>query len=405
MRLSLEPSVVATPRLCHRSRGGVARLVFALTAILFFSLMEQGCPAQPQQWQLWERYAQSAIDGQGRVIDHSAQDHTTSEGQAYGMFFALVANDRTRFDLILNWTQINLAQGDLTLHLPSWIWGRNPDGSWHTIDPNPASDADLWMAYDLMEAGRLWHEPRYDKLGRMMAAHIAREETANIPGLGVTLLSAPTGFHAGNNWLLNPSYMPPSVLTYFATTMPEGPWSSIRKSLETLLGQGSPEGFAMDWVLTGEGIRPGPMPAQFANGDLAGTPTGSYDAIRVYLWLGIADRDTPGVKNLLGKVTGMSGYMAHHVTPPQKVDGSGKVVDPNAPVGFSAAVVPYLFSTGMKSQANDQLNRMGALQNSATGLYGKDGLYYDQNLALFGSGWNEQRYRFDRDGRLKVKWR
>ncbi len=132
---------------------------------------------------------------------------------------------------------------------------------------------------------------------------------------------------------------------------------------------------------------------------------GSYDAIRVYLWLGIADRDTTGVKALLGKVSGMSAYMANHVTPPLRVDGGGKVVDPNAPVGFSAALVPYLYAVGRKSQAGDQLNRMGALFNPATGLYGKDGLYYDQNLALFGAGWNDQRYRFDRDGRLKVKWR
>lgn len=407
MHLPLQRSAASTLRLRHRSRGVWARLALALTTALCFVALEQGgnAQSQPQPWALWERYAQSAIDGQGRVIDHSAQDHTTSEGQAYGMFFALVANDRVRFDQILNWTQINLAQGDLTVHLPAWIWGKSPDGSWKTIDANPASDADLWMAYDLMEAGRLWHEPRYDKLGRMMAAHIASEETASVPGLGVTLLSGPSGFHSGSNWLLNPSYMPPSVLTYFATTLPTGPWAAIRKSLEPLLAQGSPGGFAMDWVLAGQSIQPGPTPAQFAAGDLVGTPGGSYDAIRVYLWLGIADRDTPGVKALLGKVSGMSAYMAHHVTPPLRVDGGGKVVDPNAPVGFSAALVPYLYAAGMKSQASDQLNRMGALLNPVTGLYGKDGLYYDQNLALFGAGWNDQRYRFDRDGRLKVKWR
>jgi endoglucanase len=162
----------------------------------------------------------------------------------------------------------------------------------------------------------------------------------------------------------------------------------------------------MDWVLAGSGgVRPGPAPAQFAAGNFSGLPMGSYDAIRVYLWLGIADRATPGVGSLLDKVSGMSSYMAHHVTPPLRVDGSGKVVDANAPVGFSAALVPYLFATGMKAQANDQLNRMGAMQDRATGLYGHDAMYYDQNLALFGMGWNDQRYRFDRDGRLKVKWR
>ena len=65
---------------------------------LFFALcVEQRCDAQ-QSWPLWESYKSHIIDRQGRVVDHSAQDRTTSEGQAYAMFFALVANDRPRFD-------------------------------------------------------------------------------------------------------------------------------------------------------------------------------------------------------------------------------------------------------------------------------------------------------------------
>jgi hypothetical protein len=34
------------------------------------------------------------------------------------MFFALVANDRARFDGLLRWTELNLASDDLTAHLP-----------------------------------------------------------------------------------------------------------------------------------------------------------------------------------------------------------------------------------------------------------------------------------------------
>ena len=45
------------------------------------------------------------------------------------------------------------------------------------------------------------------------------------------------------------------------------------------------------------------------------------------------------------------------------------------------------------------------LQDAKSGFYGRDGLYYDQNLALFSTGWSEQRYRFEQDGRLKVKWK
>ena len=46
------------------------------------------------------------------VIDPSdARKITTSEGQSYGLFFALAANDRKAFDLLLAWTRDNLARG------------------------------------------------------------------------------------------------------------------------------------------------------------------------------------------------------------------------------------------------------------------------------------------------------
>src|SRR5579859_7929354 len=139
--------------------------------VMLAACLQGGCRTDPA-WPLWESYTRNAFDPQGRIVDHSAGDRTTSEGQAYGMFFALVANDRARFDKLLSWTQDNLAGGDLTARLPAWSWGKAPDGAWKTLDQNPASDADLWMAYTLLEAGRLWHDSRYEKLGTVMASRI-----------------------------------------------------------------------------------------------------------------------------------------------------------------------------------------------------------------------------------------
>src|SRR5215831_8398321 len=127
-------------------------------------------------WQLWKNYTAVFMDNQVRVIDHDASDRTTSEGQAYALFFALVANDRARFDGLLRWTELNLAGGDLGAHLPAWLWGQAPDKSWGVRDANPAADADLWMAYTLLEAGKAWREPRYTSLGRDLAKRIAVEE-------------------------------------------------------------------------------------------------------------------------------------------------------------------------------------------------------------------------------------
>jgi endoglucanase len=353
-----------------------------------------------QTWPLWESYARYVVDDQGRVVDRSAQDRTTSEGQAYAMFFALVANDRVRFDRLLRWTEINLAGGDLTQRLPAWSWGRSPDGSWKTLDPNPASDADLWTAYSLLEAGRLWKEPRYEKLGIVLAIRIAQLEVAYVPGLGTTLLSGPVGFHPDDStWILNPSYMPPFVLARLSNAVPLGPWNAVQSSLERILAQGSADGFAMDWVSAGTGVRPCPPPDK-----ADALAVGSYDAIRVYLWLGITDPNAPKIRELLASVSGMAAYMKSHAAPPEVVDASGRIVNINAPPGFSAAIVPYLQAIGMRAQARAQMDRLAATRNPAMGLYGRTPVYYDQNLALFSTGWVEQRYSFDRDGRLKVKW-
>src|SRR5438045_5725152 len=105
----------------------------ALWSLLAAILIIANCGAE--DWTpLWKSYTAAFMDNQIRVIDHDAGDRTTSEGQAYAMFFALVANDRPRFDSLLRWTEINLASGDLTSHLPAWSWGKVPNNNWGIID-------------------------------------------------------------------------------------------------------------------------------------------------------------------------------------------------------------------------------------------------------------------------------
>ncbi len=402
-------------RLEHRAEPArcpvrcLARLLCVLMRLAFpvlFLVSLEGCNAQ-QAWPLWEAYTHHFLDDQGRVIDRTAGDRTTSEGQAYAMFFSLVDNDRAHFEKVLDWTQDNLAQGDLTTHLPAWEWGKNSQGEWKTLDGNSAADADLWMAYTLIEAGRLWSEPRFASLGRMMANQIAREEVVLVPGLGTTLLPGKEGFHPEpDRFLLNPSYLPLPVLAGLAKTLPQGPWAGIAASLPGLMTRQQANGFAMDWLSAGpDGIHAAPSPAQANSGARAAQPVGSYDAIRVYLWLGMTDAATPGRRELLDALPGMDDSLKTAAAPPLEVDASGKVVQPNGPVGFSAAVIPYLLAYGSKSLAKVQADRVQALRDPSTNLYGPGQTYYDQNLALFSMGWTEQRFRFNRDGTLHVRWK
>jgi len=376
-----------------------------LASLLLMTLwISSGCHAE-QPWSLWESYAAKYLDGQGRVIDHAAGDRTTTEGESYAMFFALVANDPNRFGKLVDWTEANLAQGDLTLHLPAWSWGKAPDGTWRVLDSNPASDADLWMAYSLEEAGRLWHNDRYDKLGKIMADRVAQQEIVLVPGVGTTLMPGAAGFHPDpQTWYLNPSYMPPSLLAYFAHQNPQSPWGEVASSLPSLIG--SQGGFVMDWIKAGaDGLQPMQPPSTVGDGKPVPTPVGSYDAIRVYLWMGLADPATPGVRASLRNLRGMAAYLKSNVTPPLQVDATGKVLDPNAPTGFSAAVIPYLHALKLTKEEGTQSDRLAATKDPQNGLYGHGGGYYDQNLAMFETGWVEGRYKFDNNGQLHVKWK
>lgn len=96
-----------------------------LSGFILFAL-SIGTVVAGTQWPIWEKFKQYYISMDGRVIDPQLPERkTTSEGQSYGLFFALVANDKPMFDKLLHWTENNLAAGDLRKRLPAWAWGQN----------------------------------------------------------------------------------------------------------------------------------------------------------------------------------------------------------------------------------------------------------------------------------------
>jgi endoglucanase len=357
-----------------------------------------------QPWKLWNAYADRFIDRQGRVIDPQGNSRTTSEGQSYALFFALAANDRARFDRVLGWTQANLAQGDLSAHLPAWLWGRTGNGAWTVLDPSSAADSDAWIAYSLCEAGRLWKAPAYANTGRAILAHMAASEVADLPSFGPMLLPGPNGFEHRGTYVLNPSYLPVFLFERFAQIDPAGPWRMISAGIPRLIEQSSRQGYAMDWVsyTPGNGFQPSP-PDPDARPPLI--PLGSYDAIRVYLWAGMMNPAGGARAALLKAVPGMSAYLAGHDAPPEKIDASGNPLSNAGGAGFSAALLPYLRAIpGDAKILTAQTARLDAQKDSTTGLYGKELTYYEQNLALFGTGFIDARFRFGPGGELKVGW-
>ncbi len=257
-----------------------------------------------EMWPLWESYKTHFFDGHGRIIDHDDGDRTTSEAQAYGMFFALVADDRESFDRILRWTQNHLADDDLTAQLPAWLWSEKKNGTWGVVDANPASDADLWISYTLLQAGRLWSEPRYTELGKAMLTLVEETEIATLPHFGPFLVPSNNGFTTQQETILNPSYLPPQLIAAFAHVSPNSVWRKMSESLPSFLQASSRRGFAMDWVACDAG---GIIAAVPGPGKIAG---GSYDAIRVYLWAGMLASDASGRSEILHSLAGMATYLS-----------------------------------------------------------------------------------------------
>lgn len=373
-------------------RSIINATLLVLAGLLVCSFPAHATDETCEIWPAWNSFRQKFVSDAGRVIDRSVLEHiTTSEGQSYALMFALIANDRASFDLILSWIEDNLAYGDLTDRLPAWQWGYRNDGSWGVIDDNAASDADLWLVYALHEAGVLWKVSKYTTLAQLLAARILREETEAIPGLGLTLLPGPKGFHPDEiTWRLNPSYVPMQVMRRLATIYPESDWHELTLTSIKVITESVSMGFAPEWVdyRIGKGFMADTTPVVTGVG---------FNAIRVYLWAGMLDQRDAAYPLLMKTLSPMGRYVAASSA------YSSEIYTPNgtsASAGFSSALLPFLKTSRLNGVFNQQHRRVTALAPMD-----KTNNYYDQVLTLFGLGWLEGRYKFERNGQLKPRWK
>lgn len=349
-----------------------------------------GAGTRSETWPSWQRFKLLYLSSEGRVVDASTERHiTTSQSQAYAMFFALVANDRAVFDELLDWTRQELAAGEFARTLPACKWGRDDDCAWGVLDEQSRSNADLWIAYSLGEAARLWHDSAYLHLAAGVARNILRQEVARIPGLGAALLPGPKGFADDHRWRFNPGYLALPAIRGIARQSKDTLWSEIAQSSERIIHGCAADGFAADWAeftpTEGFVARPKQSPH-------------SHDAMLVYLWAGMLPASDPARDQLATALQPMLNSLTRAEAPGDTPDAQEFALHSVGAPGSSAALLPMLANARMPIAL--QVHRKRAAEHSL-----QDNQHCDSDLlALFGLGWLEQRYRFNAAGVLSVRW-
>ena len=332
-------------------------------------------------WPMWTSFKAANIDASARVIDYSdPRAITTSEGQSYAMFFALVANDRETFDRLLEWTEKNLAKGDITKQLPSWLWGKNGE-SWGIIDSNNATDSDLWIAYDLLEAARIWNEPKYAEKARAMM-QLLKNDVREVPNLGRVLLPGGRGFDHPTHVTLNPSYWRSSSCGAWRSKIPTGPPCRGHRACARAHGAGGLfSGLGQDRQ---DGQAHRPRGRRLHVGKL------QLDS-RLPL-TGMLSPEDPAYDILKAQFEPMISLTQSLNMPPEKVNVVTGAVNQAGSAGFAACLLELLDGTKTADLIRTVIG--------SEPIIGEN--YYRNVLMLYGAGFDEGLYRFDVDGRLEI---
>lgn len=341
-----------------------------------------GLCTSAQAWDKWDAFKAANVNDSFRVVDYSDNRRiTTSEGQSYAMFFALVAGDKDSFEKLLKWTENNLASGDITKYKPSWLWGKHGN-SWGIIDSNNAADSDMWIAYCLLEAGRLWDRPDYTAKGKAMM-DLLMKDVRDVQGLGKVLLPGYKGFEQENFVTLNPSYYPVFIMRRFAVE--DQSWNPLIEGTVRSLVRSAPRGYAPDWVRFD---RQGKViPEKGADYTL-----GSYNAIRTYMWAAMMSPADPVHDILIEHFEPFARLTRDTNMPPEKINIiTGERHGYGSP-GFAACVLELLG----KGPTQDYLRTV--IENDP--IIGEN--YYRNTLMLYAIGFDRGLYRFDRNGYLQL---
>lgn len=202
-------------------------------------------PAPALLHETWQTYLRTTVRRNGRVVDAKGGGHTTSEGQAYALLRAVWADDPAAFATIHAWTLRNLQRGVPT-RAPAWKYGRLRLRN-RILDPSPATDADLLMAWALQLAGERWDRDDYIEQARALARTTWTDNVVVLGGRHI-LLPGPWA-RESRPVRVNPSYFLPFVMRDLDRLDPTLDWSRVIDDGYAMLADAAPEGALLpDWL-------------------------------------------------------------------------------------------------------------------------------------------------------------
>ena len=200
------------------------------------------------------RFLNTYVRPDGRVTRLDQGGDTVSEGQAYGMLLAEIAGRPSVFGRIWRWTRAHLQR-------PDGLFAFYADKQGQVLSPNPASDADLLIAWALLRYNAIDAAAMHSQ-GQRVAAAVLTHEVAFGPGAMPILAAGP--WATGRPASLAPSYWALPALTDLAQLTGNSQWRRLANSAVALTGRLTRGGRDLppDWaVLTNRGkLAPTPAP-------------------------------------------------------------------------------------------------------------------------------------------------
>jgi endoglucanase len=230
----------------------------------------------------WQQFRERFVTPDGRVVDTGNGGISHSEGQGWGMMFALAYQDRATFGALHEWTHATLRRPNEALH----AWRFRPGLATPVDDPNNATDGDLYIAWALARAGAIWRDPALTAAAATIARDVLRLLT-RWKGGRLLLLPGLVGFEDARRLVLNPSYLVFPAFTALDRVAPDARWRQLGRDGLAILraARFGHWGLPPDWLAIGQ-VDHRMAPAE------GWPPRFSFDAVRVPLllaWAGHAD--------------------------------------------------------------------------------------------------------------------